>query len=78
MKLTLRGFVAVIGMLQVLALVVAFSRPAYAYVDPGSGLLLAQIGGSMVAGVLLYLRSKIKRLLRLGSAITTKNPDERV
>lgn len=36
------------------------------YVDPGSGLLFLQIGGSMLAGAMFVLRQKIRKLLRFG------------
>jgi hypothetical protein len=41
-------------------LINSFSQPAYAYVDPGSGLLLLQILGSTVAGMSFFLRKKIR------------------
>jgi hypothetical protein len=44
----------------------AFAKPAYGYVDPGSGLLAVQVGGSMLAGALFILRSKIRKLFRMG------------
>jgi len=36
------------------------SEPAYAYSDPGSGLLILQIIGSALVGILFYF-SKIKK-----------------
>lgn len=51
---------------QVLVFTVAATRPAHAYVDPGSGLLIFQVGGSMLAGALFALRSKIRKLFRMG------------
>jgi hypothetical protein len=41
---------------------VATAQPAYAYVDPGSGLLLLQIVGSTFAGMTFLLRKNIRRL----------------
>jgi hypothetical protein len=38
------------------------ARPAYAYVDPGSGLLLAQMVGSTFAGAMFLLRKRIRQL----------------
>lgn len=52
---------------QLLVLLAALSKPAYGYVDPGSGLLAVQVGGSMLAGGLFILRSKIRRLFRMSS-----------
>lgn len=51
---------------QVAALAVAFQRPAYAYADPGSGLLFLQVAGSMAAGALFIVRSKLRKFFRLG------------
>lgn len=51
---------------QVAALAVAFQRPAYAYADPGSGLLFLQVAGSMLAGALFIVRSKLRKFFRLG------------
>ena len=51
---------------QVAALAVAFQRPAYAYADPGSGLLFLQVAGSMLAGALFIVRSKLRKIFRLG------------
>jgi hypothetical protein len=50
---------------QVAALAIAFQKPAYAYADPGSGLLFLQVAGSMVAGTLFMVRSKLGKLFRL-------------
>jgi hypothetical protein len=51
---------------QVIALSIAFQRPAYAYADPGSGLLFLQVAGSMLAGALFIVRSKLRKLFHLG------------
>ena len=39
------------------------AKPALAYVDPGSGLLLLQILVSTLAGVSFFLRKKIRSLI---------------
>lgn len=44
---------------------VAFEKPAHAYVDPGSGLLVFQVLGSMVAGAVYFLRYRIRKLFGL-------------
>lgn len=49
---------------QFFALAVAFQKPAYAYADPGSGLLFLQVAGSMLAGGLFIVRSKLRKLFR--------------
>ena len=40
----------------------AFERQAYAYVDPGSGLLIFQGISAIVSGTLIYFRRRIKSL----------------
>jgi hypothetical protein len=52
---------------ELVVLLAAFTKPAYGYVDPGSGLLAVQVGGSMLAGGLFILRSKIRSLFHLTS-----------
>ncbi len=52
-----------LGVLQIAALLVAFERPARAYVDPGSGFVFLQVAGSMFAGALYYMRHRLKRFL---------------
>jgi len=59
------------GLFQVIVFLAAAVKPAHAYVDPGSGLLFFQVGGSMLAGSLFVLRAKIRKLLGL------KSPDAR-
>ena len=59
------------GLFQVIVFLAAAVKPAHAYVDPGSGLLFFQVGGSMLAGSLFVLRAKIRKLLGL------KNPEAR-
>jgi hypothetical protein len=45
-------------------MLVAFERPAQAYVDPGSGFVFLQIAGSMLAGAVYYLRHRVRRILQ--------------
>ena len=61
-----RTLLVLLAIAQVVALAVAFQRPAYAYADPGSGLLFLQVAGSMMAGALFILRSKLSKLFHLG------------
>ena len=58
----LRSGLLLLTALQIAALLVAFERPALAYVDPGSGFVFLQVAGSMFAGALYYLRHRVKRL----------------
>jgi hypothetical protein len=46
----------------------AFERPAYAYADPGTGLLAVQAAGSALVATGWYLRRKIYSLFRSGDA----------
>ena len=55
------------GLFQVLVFLAAAVKPANAYVDPGSGLLFLQVGGSMLAGAMFVLRAKIRKLFRMGT-----------
>jgi hypothetical protein len=59
----LRSGLWLLTVLQMAALMVAFERPARAYVDPGSGFVFLQVAGSMFAGALFYLRHRVKRLV---------------
>ena len=61
----LRSGLLLLTVLQIAALMVAFERPAHAYVDPGSGFVILQVAGSMLAGAMFYLRHRVKRLLYL-------------
>lgn len=38
-------------------------KPAYAYVDPGSGLFLLQIMGTTLAGFAFMIRKRIRQML---------------
>jgi hypothetical protein len=58
----LRCCFLLLGALQIAALLVAFERPAQAYIDPGSGFVFLQVAGSMFAGAVYYLRHRLKRM----------------
>jgi hypothetical protein len=60
-----------LGAVQIAALLVAFERPAKAYVDPGSGFVFLQVAGSMFAGAVYYMRHRLKRIL---SAMRRSSP----
>lgn len=45
-----------------LALLVFAQKAAYAYVDPGSGLVVCQSVAAMVAGAMFYLRRRLRTL----------------
>jgi len=69
-----RSVLFLLGLLQIVVFLAAVAKPAHAYVDPGSGLLAFQVGGSMLAGALFVLRSKIRKLFGRGN--TTKSETE--
>jgi hypothetical protein len=50
--------------LVVVGAVLLFERPAYAYADPGAGLLAVQAAGSALVAAGWYLRRKIYALFR--------------
>lgn len=61
-------------LLRILPLILIFwgalllsERPAYAYADPGSGLLAIQAAGSALVATGWYLRGKIYRLFHRGA-----------
>lgn len=68
MQIVRRTALAAVVSMELVVLLAALTKPAYGYVDPGSGLLAVQLGGSMLAGGLFVLRSKLRRLFGLNSA----------
>lgn len=52
-----------------------FERPAYAYVDPDTGLLAVQVVGSAMVATGWYLRRKISAFLHLNPG-TKREPEE--
>lgn len=50
--------------LILLGVLLVFERPAYAYADPGTGLLAVQAAGSALVATGWYLRRKIYSLFR--------------
>jgi len=64
-QLLKRSALFVFSALQICIFLAATVKPAHAYVDPGSGLLFFQIGGSMLAGALFAMRRKLRKLFGL-------------
>ena len=54
-----------------IALTFCFEHPAYAYVDPGSSLLIFQSLSAVVTGTIFYFRRRIKALFTRSSTDTT-------
>ena len=72
----LRCSLFLLASLQALSLMLAMERPAHAYVDPGTGLLVFQVGGSMLAGIVYYLRMKIRKMIRVSEPVKAVTPSE--
>jgi len=60
MILKLKYFV--ISLMLFVAIAFTFERQAFAYVDPGSGLLVFQGISAVISGVLIYFRRRIKNI----------------
>jgi len=58
------------------ALGFCFERPAYAYVDPGSSLLIFQSLSAIVTGALFYFRRRVKSLFTKHSTTHTGKSGE--
>lgn len=58
------------------SLACTFERPAYAYVDPGSSLLIFQTLSAMVTGALFYLRRRIKALFTRQASVAAKPAEQ--
>lgn len=52
-------------LIWIVALLCVTAKPAYAYVDPGSGLFLMQVIGSTFLGFTFLIRKRIKQLFGL-------------
>ena len=61
-----RLFSAFLTVLLCLSAAMTLEQRAHAYVDPGSGLLVFQIVGTLVTGTVLWFRRRIKNLFGLG------------
>jgi hypothetical protein len=55
---------AVLSVCLIFALACFFERPAYAYIDPGSGILACQALSAFFAGVFFYFRRGVRNLIR--------------
>jgi hypothetical protein len=59
-----------------LALSFCFEQRAYAYVDPGTSLLIFQSVGAVVTGALFYLRKRMKGFFTKSSPTSTEVTDK--
>ena len=72
----MRNVLQTIPLLLILAgALLLFEQPAYAYTDPGTGLLAIQAAGSAMVAVGWYLRRKIYALFHRGA---NRKPQEAV
>ncbi len=78
MRRVCRLLLFTLGVLQFVALFFAAQRPAYAYADPGSGLLLIQIVSSTVAGAVFMLRARLRKAFNMVKGKTESAPDSHV
>lgn len=62
----LRLSYAALTVCLMLALMNMFERRAYAYIDPGSGILACQAMSAFFAGAVFYFRERVKRLFGAG------------
>jgi hypothetical protein len=81
-EMTMNIKYAALTFLLFLALQFTFERRAYAYVDPGSGLLIMQGLGAICSGVIFYFRRRIRCLFsrepqRAAQADNATGPDKR-
>ena len=67
-KMILRLCRLALSVCLLLSILSLLERPAYAYIDPGTGLLAYQTLSAMIAGAIFCCRQKIKSLLAAGHA----------
>jgi hypothetical protein len=70
-----RVFNAALTGCLIFALACLFERRAYAYIDPGSGILACQAVSAFLAGTLFYFRRWVRNLFHAQSE-GVKNPLE--
>jgi hypothetical protein len=73
----IRLIYVVLTISQCLLFLAAFEKPAYGYIDPGSGILLVQVLSSALGGVIFFLRKRLRHYLQLTKKALTLNHSER-
>jgi len=73
----LRFTYATLSVALLFALLFSLQRPAYAYVDPGSGLLVCQSASAIFAGMLYYFRRRLGLLFQKASNRRTERSSNR-
>jgi hypothetical protein len=74
---TIRCLYAALTIFQCILLLASLERPAYGYVDPGSGVLLVQVLSSALGGIVFFLRKRLRRYLQLTRKVLTFHPSGR-
>jgi hypothetical protein len=69
-----RVFNAALTVCLVFALTCLFERPAYAYIDPGTGILACQAISAFFTGTLFYFRRRVRNFFRTREGV--KDPLE--
>ena len=64
-----------LGILFVCFLGLSLEKRAYAYIDPGTGLLVLQSVGTIFASVAFYMRRRLKSLFSLSSKPQDPGPN---
>jgi hypothetical protein len=64
MRWMIAGLDVFLTVVLFLAALCALAQPAYAYVDPGSGLIAFQIISTTIAGMVFMLRKRLRSLFR--------------
>lgn len=59
-----------------IALSFAFERQAYAYIDPGSSLLVFQSISALVTGAMFYFRRRLKALFTRSTSSSNEKTSE--
>ena len=67
----------VVLVFELFALLCALSKPAYGYVDPGSGLFAVQIISTTFVGALFMLRRRLNEFARKLRGKLHENPREK-
>jgi hypothetical protein len=76
-SLNLKYIYTAVTCLLAVTLFMAIEPRAYAYVDPGSSLLLFQSISAMVTGALFYFRRRLKSLVVRSDRTEAKSGEER-
>jgi hypothetical protein len=58
-----RVSLGVLNLCLMLSFLHLLERPAYGYIDPGSGILACQAMSAFIAGAVFYFRQRVKRML---------------